>query len=77
MFLHKCRYKNCYFSEFLCSSSDLVRMIYSFKDVIKDLALDFVLLILKAYCLSPQSLSTDICNNWLTILQIIVFEIES
>ena len=42
MFLHKCSYKNTYFSELVYDSCVLVLMVYSYKDVFKDLALDLV-----------------------------------
>ena len=41
-FFHKYNYKNSYFSELAYDSSVLVLMVYSYKDVLKDLALDLV-----------------------------------
>ena len=41
MFFHKCSYKNSCFSEWVYNSSVLVLMVYSEKDVLRDLALDF------------------------------------
>ena len=42
MFFHRCSYKNSCFSELVYDSSVLVLMVYSYKDVLKDLALDLV-----------------------------------
>ena len=42
MFFHKCSYKNSYFRELVYDSSVLVLMVYSYKDVLKDLDLDLV-----------------------------------
>ena len=42
MFFHKCSYKNSCFSELVYDSSVLVPMVYSYKDVLKDLASDLV-----------------------------------
>ena len=42
MFFHRCSYKNSCFSETVYKSSVLVLMVYSDKDVLKDLALDLV-----------------------------------
>ena len=42
MFSHRCSYKNGCFREFVHDSSVLVLMVYSYKDVLKDLALDLV-----------------------------------
>ena len=42
MFFHSYSYKNSCFSELVYDSSDLVLMVYSCKDVLKDLALDLV-----------------------------------
>ena len=41
-FFHRCSYKNICFSELVYNSSVLVLMVYSYKDVLKDLALDLV-----------------------------------
>ena len=44
MFFHRCSYKKSCFSELVYNSSVLVlQMVYSYKDVLKDLALDLVL----------------------------------
>ena len=42
MFFHMCSYKNSCFSELVYNSSVLVLMVYSYQDVLKDFALDFV-----------------------------------
>ena len=42
MSFHSCSYKNNCFSELVRNSSVLVLMVYSYKDVPKDLALDLV-----------------------------------
>ena len=42
MFFHKCSYKSSCFSELVYGSSVLVLMVYSYKDGLKDLALDLV-----------------------------------
>ena len=42
MFFHKCSYKNSCFSELVYDSNALVLMVYSYKDVLEDLALDLV-----------------------------------
>ena len=42
MFFHKCCKTNSCFSEFVYNSSVLVLMVYIYKDVLKDLALDLV-----------------------------------
>ena len=42
MLLHRCSYKNSYFSELVYNSSDLVLMVYSYKDILKDFVLDIV-----------------------------------
>ena len=42
MIFHKCSYKNTCFSEMVNDSSVLLLMVYSQKDVLKDLALDLV-----------------------------------
>ena len=42
MFFHMCSYKNSFFSELVYNSSVLVLMVYSYQDVLKDFALDFV-----------------------------------
>ena len=39
---YKCSYKNSCFSELVYNSSVLVLMDYSYKDVLKDIALDLV-----------------------------------
>ena len=39
MFFHRCSYKNSCFSELESKCSVLVLMVYSYKDVLKDLAL--------------------------------------
>ena len=41
-FFHRCSYKNICFSELVYNSSVLELMIYSYKDVLKDLALYLV-----------------------------------
>ena len=42
MFFYGCSYKNSCFSELVNDSSVLVLIVYSYKDVFKDLALDLV-----------------------------------
>ena len=42
MFFHKCSYKNSCFSELVYNSSVLVLIVYSYKGILKDLALDLV-----------------------------------
>ena len=42
MLFHRCSYKNNCFSELVYNSSVLVLMVYSYEDVLKDLALDLV-----------------------------------
>ena len=42
MIFHKCSYKYSCFSELMYNCSVLVLMVYSYKDVLKDLALDLV-----------------------------------
>ena len=42
MFFHRCSYKNSCSSKLVYNSSVLVWMVYSHKDVLKDLALDVV-----------------------------------
>ena len=42
MFFYRCSYKNSCFSELVYDSNVLVLMVYSYKDVLKDLALDLV-----------------------------------
>ena len=39
---HKCSYKKSCFTELVYKSSVLVLMVYSYKDILKDLALDLV-----------------------------------
>ena len=42
MFFNKCSYKNSCFSESVYESSVLMLMVYSYNNVLKDLALDLV-----------------------------------
>ena len=42
MAFHRCSYKNNCFRELVYDSNVLVLMVYSYKDVLKDLALDLV-----------------------------------
>ena len=42
MFFHRCSYKKGNFSELVYDFSVLVLMVYSYKDVLKDLAFDLV-----------------------------------
>ena len=42
MFFHRCSYKNSCFSELVYDSSVLVIVVYSYKGVLKNLALDLV-----------------------------------
>ena len=42
MFFHKCSYKNSCFSILVYDSGVLVLMVYSYKNALKDLALDLV-----------------------------------
>ena len=42
MFFHGCSYKNSCFSELVYNSSVPVLMVYSYKDILKDPALDLV-----------------------------------
>ena len=51
MFFHRLTYKNSYFSELVYTSIVLALMIYSFIDVLKDLALYFGLLYLEGLLL--------------------------
>ena len=41
MFFHRWSYKNSCFSDLVYNSSVLMLMVYSYKDVLKDHALDF------------------------------------
>ena len=50
LFFHRCRNKYSCFSKLQYNSSVLVLMTCSFKDTLKDIVLDFVLLVLKACC---------------------------
>ena len=50
IFFHRFSYKNSCVSKLMYNSSVLVLMVCSFNDALKDLALDFVLLVLKACC---------------------------
>ena len=42
MFFYRCSYKNSCFSELLYDSNVLVLMVYSYKDILKNLDLDLV-----------------------------------
>ena len=42
MFFHRCSYKNSCFSELVYNSSVLVLIVYTYKNVLKDFALDLV-----------------------------------
>ena len=50
MFFHRSCYKDSCLSKLMYNSSVLVLMICSFKDILKGLALHFVVLVLKACC---------------------------
>ena len=42
MFFHRCSYKKGNFNELVCDFSVLMLMVYSYKDVLKNLAFDLV-----------------------------------
>ena len=56
MFFHRCSYKNSCFSELVYNSSFLVLIVYCYKDVLKDLALDLI------GAFSFESLLYFVCN---------------
>ena len=70
-FFHRCRNKYSCFSKLQYNSSVLVLMTCSFKDILKDIALDFVLLVFKACCWSAWPIHGDLqwLNYFLSVRQ--------
>ena len=68
MFFYICKNKSSCFIDLVYKSCVIVLMICSLKDVLKELTLDFVLLVLEAYfTVSLHSLSTANDSEWLTL----------
>ena len=77
MFLKRFSYENSYFMELVYDSSVFVLMIYSFKNVLKGFALDFLFfwgLAVGVYIACPLRYATI---DLLFISKILIFEAES